>query len=142
MAYQHSQIATNLLIILAIAAAIVVLSAGSEGIMSVWPAMMIIGVIAALFYSLNVTVTDNAICWSFGPGFWRKTIDINEIVDVRIITTRWYNGWGIRYSAEGWLYRVSGDKAVQVTLKSGEQVNIGTDDACNLLAAIKQSTGQ
>ncbi|WP_462158621.1 hypothetical protein [Pseudoalteromonas sp. GB56] len=142
MRYQHRQIGTTILAILAIVLVLVGLSVPNSDIRLMWPALAIPAVVAGLFYSLNVNVTSSEISWSFGPGFWRKSIALHEIEDAKIITTKWYNGWGIRYTFDGWLYCVSGNTAIQLILKNGDKVSIGTDDANNLLEALRQSTRQ
>ncbi|MEO2266209.1 hypothetical protein V1358_02530 [Pseudoalteromonas sp. YIC-656] len=138
MRYQHKQFATAILVILTLVLVIIFCTAYGKENVATWPGLIIILVIGALFYSLNISVSDSHICWSFGPGFWRKKIHLHDVASAQIIQTPWYTGWGIRYTANGWLYRVNGDTAVQITLKSGEKLCLGTDDAENLLAAIEQ----
>jgi hypothetical protein len=44
---------------------------------------------------------------------------------------------GIRYIPSGWLYIVSGTTAIQLELKDGSKINLGTNDPDNLVEAIK-----
>ncbi len=50
--------------------------------------------------------------------------------------TTFLQGWGIHYTSRGWLYNVSGFRAVAVKLKSGKQFLLGTDEPAQLRAAI------
>jgi len=48
-----------------------------------------------------------------------------------------YGGWGIRLGAQGKAYNISGNRGVQLELKSGEKVLIGSQKADELAAAIR-----
>ena len=55
---------------------------------------------------------------------------------------RWWWGWGVRYYGQGWLYNVSGLDAVEIRLKSGKHIRIGTDEPEALVAEIRDHQGQ
>ena len=92
-----------------------------------------------LFYKLTITIDDETLCASFGPGIVRKKVRLAEIVRCDPIRIRWWYGWGIHLTPYGWLYNVSGFHAVVITLRDGKKVALGTDDPHGLVAAIRDS---
>jgi len=93
------------------------------------------GVLAVLFSSLTVTVTDQELVFYFGPGFWTRRFALDDIVSAEVVRNSALYGWGIRYTPHGWLYNVSGLRAVEVTIRGEGQIRIGTDE----LEALKQA---
>jgi len=89
-----------------------------------------------VFGSLTVQVTPKTLSWHFGPGFWNKSIEREQIESVRAIRTKWWYGFGIRLTPHGWLYNVQGLDAVQVTDKNGKSTLIGTDQPESLVRAL------
>jgi hypothetical protein len=85
------------------------------------------GILAVLFSSLTVKVTDRELVFYFGPGFWERRFALDDIVSVEVVQNSPLYGWGIRYTHHGWLYNVSGLRAVEVTIRGEEQLRIGTD---------------
>lgn len=95
--------------------------------------------IGALFSALTVKVDTNSIEWFFGPSFLKKHIELVEITSTKKVRTKWYNGFGIRHLSQGVLYNVSGLDAVEITLKNGERILIGTNQPDDLIAAIQEA---
>lgn len=87
-----------------------------------------LGIGAALFASLTVRVTDRALHFYFGPGFWEKRIPLAEIAAARAVRNSLWHGWGIRLTPHGWLYNVSGLDAVEIEKTDGTTLRIGTDE--------------
>ena len=103
--------------------------------------MPIIGIVVAIiFHSLTVEISDNELRWRFGPGFWNYSLTLDEIASVAIVRNHWWNGFGIRMAPGFRLYNVSGLDAVEIRLKSGEVRRIGTDDPQGLSRALKAAT--
>ncbi|NBC01450.1 MAG: hypothetical protein GVY15_11415 [Bacteroidetes bacterium] len=98
-----------------------------------------LGVGAALFASLTVRVTDRALHFYFGPGFWKKRIPLDEIAAVRAVRNSPWYGWGIRLTPHGWLYNVSGLDAVEIEKTDGTTLRIGTDEPTTLAAALTRA---
>ncbi len=92
-----------------------------------------------LFYCLTIEVNESSISWYFGPGFWRKTLPLEQIEDCQKVTSPWWWGFGIRAFGSGWLYCVSGLMGVELTLKSGAKIRLGTDEPNFLNAAIRDA---
>lgn len=86
------------------------------------------GVLAVLFSSLTVYVTDRELVFYFGPGFWTRRFALDDIISAEIVRNAALYGWGIRYTPHGWLYNVSGLRAVELTIRGEGQIRIGTDE--------------
>ncbi len=89
-----------------------------------------------LFAALTVTVDGREVSVRFGIGIIRRKFPVREIETVGIVRNPWYYGWGIRRTPEGWLYNVSGLIAVELRMKNGEKVRIGTNDPAGLINAL------
>jgi len=136
--YEHTQIGQ--VIIWAVLAIILI---GNGGLIGHHAAPAIISIILlvclVLFYRLKITIDDENLCASFGPGIIRKKVRLAEIVRCDPIRIRWWYGWGIHLTPYGWLYNVSGFNAVAITLRDGRKFALGTDDPHGLVAAIRNS---
>jgi hypothetical protein len=86
------------------------------------------GILAVLFSSLTVQVTDRELVFYFGPGFWTRRFALHDIISVKVVRNSPLYGWGIRYTHHGWLYNVSGLGAVELTIRGEGQIRIGTDE--------------
>ena len=100
------------------------------------------GVLAVLFSSLTVTVTDQELVFYFGPGFWTRRFALDDIVSAEVVRNSALYGWGIRYTPHGWLYNVSGLWALEVTIRGEEQLRIGTDEPEALKQALDKATAR
>jgi len=131
MEYRHTQIGYTILVFLALAI-IVILSVTPDMASSIYTLLpiSILLVVSGLFCSLTIQIGDGTLCWFFGPRFWKKKIRLTEVKHAEIVTNSWWHGWGIRFTNSGWLYNVSGLKAVQITTR------LGTNDPVGLLNAI------
>lgn len=95
-----------------------------------------------LFASLTVTVDSASIRLAFGPGLIHRTIQLGDVASAEPFGTKWWYGFGIRLSPHGWLWNVSGLKAVKLTYKNGKAFLIGTDDPEGLTRAINAGLGR
>jgi hypothetical protein len=139
--YEHTQIGH---VIIWSLLAIILIANGLTGALAHWPAVvvsLILLVCLVLFYKLRITIQDETLCVSFGPGIIRKRIRLAEIVGCESIRIRWWYGWGIHLTPRGWLYNVSGFDAVAITLRNGQKFAVGTDDPDGLVDAMRRSTG-
>lgn len=100
--------------------------------------LIIIFVITSIFSSILITINKQQIKWHFGPGIWRKTINLADIEKYRKVRNKWWYGWGIRRYKSGWLYNVSGLNAIEITLKSGKQLRLGTNEPEKLYKSISK----
>jgi hypothetical protein len=95
--YEHTQIGH--VIIWSLLAIILIASGGLMGspFHREPPAVVsiILLVCLVLFYRLRITIEDETLRASFGPGIIRKRVRLAEIVGCEPIRIRWWYGWGI-----------------------------------------------
>ncbi|WP_137225867.1 hypothetical protein [Shewanella sp. MEBiC00475] len=140
MQYKNTQLGIAMLSVMGIVTLVLIFASVTQPTESIGFAYLIVVVVSILFSTLTIKVEDGNIKWFFGPKFWNKSIKISEIESVQEIRTKWYYGLGIRLISTGWLYNVSGLMAVELKLKDGTTVCLGTNDPENLINAIKQSS--
>ncbi len=110
-------------------------------LLAVFAASVVVVVFAAVFTStMTVIVTSNKLCFSMGFGVFRKTIPLKQISDTRPVKNKWWHGWGIHYIPKvGTLYNISGMRSVEINLKDGKNLRIGSDQPCLLSSTIKSA---
>ena len=138
--YRHTQFGSTLVVVFLLSiviAAIVFHRYGSPPVAI--PALSILIVCLFLFYSLHVEIAEGVIRCRFGIGLIRKRFNLAEIIDVQPVINKWYYGFGIRLTPNGWLFNVSGLRAVEITLRSGKKYRIGTTEPDRLAAAIRDN---
>jgi hypothetical protein len=140
--YSHRQFGTVIAGSIAAAVAacltLVCIVPGAGDDLVILPMVAILVIAGILFSSLTVEVTDRVLSWRFGPGWIRKQVNLSEVERIEVIRIHWLWGWGIHLTPKGWLYNVSGMKAVQIRLRSGKSFLLGTDEPERLQAAIEQ----
>jgi hypothetical protein len=138
--YRHTQFGTTMVVIffLSIAIAAIVFDRYGTPPVAIL-ALSILIICLFLFYSLHVEIAGGIIRCRFGIGLIRRSFNLAEIVAVQTVTNKWYYGWGIRLTPNGWLFNVSGLNAVEITLRSGKKYRIGTDEPERLAAAIRDN---
>ena len=90
---------------------------------------------------LVVTVDTEILAIAFtGIGYFRRRISLTVIAEAyaKIYSPiKEYGGWGIKSSRKyGHSYTISGNQAVQIILKNGKKILIGSQKADELAAAI------
>ena len=138
--YKHTQIGYLLLISYSAA----ILFMGYLNIVTDFKPFALVGLIimiiaAGLFTTLTVKVGDRMIKIQFGLGVIRKGILLKDIEAYQSVTNPWYYGWGIRFTPRGWLFNVSGFSAIELHMKSGKIVRIGTDDPQRFAKALHEA---
>ena len=142
--YKHTQI--GIVIIVPVSVAIIVflvMIAAGRVIVPVWSVAAIVlltPLLLALFGTLTVSVDGERLLAKFGIGLVRKSISLSRIASFQPVRMRWLYGFGIHWIPfRGWLYNVSGLKAVEIVLKSGRHTLIGTDEPDALCRALEKS---
>jgi hypothetical protein len=142
--YRHRQVGTLMLWGLGIGCvltALPLLFLGSRAlIVATWVTVILTLACMVLFGTLTVEVDPDRVSVAFGPGWIRRRFAVADIRGARAVRNRWYYGWGIRLTPEGWLFNVSGLDAVELDLADGRKFRIGTDEPRELLAAIERAT--
>lgn len=130
--YEHTQlgyVTVPILVVIALLAG--VFAAQSDSGISKWASLAVsVGLFvgAVLFSSFTVSVNEQGVRFFFGPGFWEQRIPHEDIEQVRIVRNPVWYGWGVRYTPDGWVYTVSGLRAVELTTVNEDRIRIGTDE--------------
>ncbi len=109
--------------------------------------LALVALILLVLFRLTVTLDDEAIRLSFGIGIIRKAIPLESVISCKTVRNRAWWGWGIKMffdgiSPAGWLYNVDGLNAVELEMKNGSRLRIGTDEPDELQAAILRCLDQ
>lgn len=96
------------------------------------------------FYKMTIRIDGNAISFKFGIGWFGKTYPLSEIESCEAVRNHWLAGIGIRWLGNGWLYNVSGLKAIELRFKNKKSVvRLGSnkpDEICENLRKYLQKT--
>jgi len=138
--YEHTQTCYVMVLVLFVAAYAVASGrffeeSSARQISLVISVLFLIAIV--VFYKLTITIESETLCASFGVGLIRKKLPVSEIAGCESIRIRWWYGWGIYLTPDGWLYSVAGWDAVAITLRDGRKFAFGTDDPDGLVAAIR-----
>ena len=142
--YEHTQSGTLLrtifsVTILLLGGGFFLLGVATGDRAALWVSLLtalLLSVALLLFHSLTVQVSPDEVVLRFGIGLIKKRFAMIDMLNSRIVQNRWFYGWGIRLTPQGWLYNVSGWDAVELELKNGRKARIGTDDVNGLQSAI------
>ncbi|MBM66526.1 MAG: hypothetical protein CMH55_09860 [Myxococcales bacterium] len=100
------------------------------------------GILFLLFGSMTVRVDHEVLQFHLGRGLLRKRIPLTNLRSWQPIESHWLHGYGIRRYAGGWMYRVSGQQAVELHLLNGGQLRLGTDEPETLCAVLSAAVPQ
>ena len=92
--------------------------------------------VLALFYALTVQISDGKLKFWFGIGLISKTYSLNEIQSNQEVKDPWYYFWGVKSIPGGWLYAIAPGNALELVLKNGKIVHLGTNQPKELKKAI------
>ena len=145
--YRHTQvgyvtmISIALAIMLELGVLLLILLLGGMSWFAFWFIMAVVVLLVALlcvFSTLTAIVDETCVTASFGPGLLKFSYPLQDIVSAKAVFNSWRYGYGVRLLKTGWLYNVSGLKAVEITLKSGRAHRIGTNEPEKLARAIRK----
>lgn len=91
---------------------------------------------AIIFSSMTIEVNESEVSWFFGPGAFKKRVSLEEIASCRKVKNPIWMGFGIHGFGTGWIYNVSGLLGVEIELKGGSFIRLGTNQPNYLLQAI------
>ncbi len=147
MSYEHTQrgyTAFPVLVVLLITFAVVLAFAGDErgaAALSLGISFVVVMLIVAWFSVLRIRVGDDEVRVSFGAGWPRKVIALDDVVGFRQVRNKWYYGWGIRRAPAGWMFNVWGLDAVEIERRNGKKFLIGTNEPRELVTALSTRVG-
>jgi len=140
--YRHTQIGwVTIVALLALAGLIGPIVATSR----LWGLLVLVGTIllvfAVLFSTLTIEIDDQRLRFRFGPGPIGKRIDLAQIRHFAPVRNSLWYGWGIHLTPRGVVYNVSGLGAVELQLKDGKRLRIGSDEPEAVCRALEQVLG-
>ena len=91
-----------------------------------------------VFGRITVELDDMFLQASFGWGWPRKQLELSTAGAARIVRSRWWYGFGIRWIPHGSLWNVWGVDAVEFDVDTGKVLRISTDEPQALLAAVSK----
>ncbi|MBD98769.1 MAG: hypothetical protein CMO34_02915 [Verrucomicrobia bacterium] len=81
-----------------------------------------------VFYKLTIIINSKTVSFKLGIGLFGKSYNISDIKSCRPVSNSVLDGIGIRMLSNGWLYNLSGLKAIELQFKSRKSiVRIGTN---------------
>lgn len=100
--------------------------------------MITLSVVLLMMYKITITISATSLGMSMGIGFIRKRYRLKDIKSITPVTNSLLTGWGIRYIPGGWLYNVSGRKAIEIRFHNSPKViRIGTDKPEEVCEVVK-----
>ena len=138
--YKHQQWGIEMVALLTICALVGVLVAPYLPTPTYWAHGLAVCflLVAFLFSSLTITVEDEQLSWHFGTGLIRFKMPLDDIRSAQSVRVRWYRSWGMAPTSRGWLYSVSGRRAVLLKLTDGRHLLIGSDEPDALVKVLLQ----
>jgi hypothetical protein len=141
--YRHTQVGWVIIGSLAATVAffsVIMAAVELSGLLAIVVAVLLLVIV--LFGTLTVQVDSQRIRFRFGVGLIRRHIDLTDVRHFSQVKNPWYYGWGVHVFPGGVVYNVSGFSAVQLVLKDGKRVRIGTDEPDALCQAIERVAGK
>jgi hypothetical protein len=81
-----------------------------------------------IFYKLTITINNTTVAFKLGVGWIGKSYKISDIKSCKTVSNSPINGIGIRMLSNGWLFNVSGFKAIELQFNNKKSVvRIGTN---------------
>ncbi|MDP4238858.1 MAG: hypothetical protein Q8904_05230 [Bacteroidota bacterium] len=109
-------------------------------------AVLILTFLACLsvFYKSTIILDDKHISFKLGIGVFGRSYKLSEIESCKPVKNHIISGWGIHKIPNGWLYNVSGLKAIELKFKNTATViRIGTnkpDEIAEIIAKLINTT--
>lgn len=99
----------------------------------------VLTLVAIAFSSMTIEVNESEISWYFGPGLFKKSLPLEEVGQCKKVKNPVWMGFGIHAYGTGWIYNVSGLLGVEIELKGGSFIRLGTDQPNYLIQAIEDA---
>jgi len=113
----------------------------SAALWSLWGVALLAEILllwaALMLRSLTLHIEGWTLYVRFGPGVFRKRFDLDQVTACRPVRNTWLHGWGIHWMPGTWVYNIAGYDAVELQMRSGKRVRIGTDEPDALADAIR-----
>jgi hypothetical protein len=89
-----------------------------------------------MFHSFTIEISGERLRFWFGVGVIRRTIPLCEIQSTKVVRNPWYYFWGVKSIPGGWFYAIAPGTAVEMSLRTGRVVQLGTNQPKRLCQAI------
>lgn len=138
--YRHTQFGTLMFVVILVTGVLIVVVALAIIAESRWGSAVImicfylLGL--ALFYSFTIEISKEKLKFWFGVGVVRKSYLLSEIQSAQEVINPWYYFWGVKSIPGGWFYAIAPGEAVEIVLKNGKIVQLGTNQSKTLKKAI------
>jgi len=93
----------------------------------------------AMFYASTIEVSGGKLKFWFGIGIVRKTFALSDIQSAKIVDVPWYYLWGVKSIPGGWYWSIAPGAGVEIVLKNGSIVLMGTNQPKELNQAIESA---
>jgi hypothetical protein len=138
--YRHTQYGVLMFVVFLITGVlitVVALAIMAEGRMLASIVMICVYLFGlGMFYSFTVEISEGILKFWFGIGIIRKTYALSEVQSTKEVDNPWYYFWGVKSIPGGWLYAIAPGTAVEIVLKNGRIVHLGTNQPRKLKQAI------
>jgi hypothetical protein len=95
-----------------------------------------------IFYKLTISIDNNYLSFCLGVGLIKRKYRLEDIAECKAVVNSPLLGIGIKKIPGGWLYNVSGLKAIELTFKNtGSKVRIGTNEPAKIAGSINKLIG-
>lgn len=144
--YRHTQYGALMFIVFLMAGvliAVVAVAIIAEG-RTLAAVIMILGYLLGLgmFYSSTIEISEEKLKFWFGIGIVRKTFVLSEIQSSKEVDIPWYYFWGVKSIPGGWLWSIAPGTGVEIVLKNGSLVLLGTNQPEKLKQAVDAARQQ
>lgn len=95
-----------------------------------------------MFYASTIEISEGQVKFWFGIGIVRKTIALSDIQSSMEVDIPWYYFWGVKSIPGGWYWSIAPGTGVEIVLKNGSIVLMGTNQPKELKQAIDEARQQ
>ncbi|HNT25548.1 MAG TPA: hypothetical protein PKM21_14340 [Anaerolineales bacterium] len=138
--YEHKQFGLAIWMFLIIPALLfIAILASQAALLPLLVILLFLLVVIVIFSSLTVQVDPRRVTLWFGLHAFHRSFPLEEISGVQVVRNTWLDGLGIHFIRKGLVYNVSGLGAVEIQLRNGRRVRIGSDEPQDLARAIERA---
>ena len=139
--YRHTQYGTLMFLVFLITGILIAVVArkiiAEDRVLSIISMLGVYLLGVAMFYALTVEIAEEKLKFWFGIGLVCKTIALSEIQTTKEVKNPWYYFWGIKSIPGGWFYAIAPGTAVEIELRDGRIIQLGTNQPGKLNQAIE-----
>ena len=99
----------------------------------------VLTIVTVIMSSMTIEVNESDVRWHFGPGVFHKSLPLEEIAKCKSVKNPIWMGFGIHAFGTGWIYNVSGLLGIEIELKGGAFIRLGSDEPNYLVSAIEDA---